>query len=458
MTTTIKHIKDNAEYVTLVSQTNIKNVQQMFDSLGTWAYTSPGLPVATDTVQGIRRLATQQEVNDGLTDNIVTPKTLAVRLQYPAATEDVQGIARFTKNTEALGFANTTAVTPKTVKYIFDNYAGTEARFGSAKVASKAQAIAGVLDTVVITPKKLKDALDAIPDAPVIGPATESYMGVVNLATTAQARAGTLREGFAISPYTFDKLTGNETQNGVFKVAKQTDMAGTSDSLVITPKKLNAVVVSDTTRGIVKLTTDVNNTDTNTALKPSSNLVTKAGGVFIGDIYKTSSIDNNKYLTKAEIIDVVQQYGTPIGAIIMSGRGYGDYSNYLACDGRALAKSSYPALFAAIGGSISSTHFRIPDLSNRFPRGSSSTRPVGMQENDMIKRHKHVSSWGEYTGALFGSSSGRGWLGSARSDYDNFLFHTNDGSDYAGVVNPAGTIGDETRPVNTAVTFLIRAY
>lgn len=301
MTTTIKHIKDNAEYVTLVSQTNIKNVQQMFDSLGTWAYTSPGLPVATDTVQGIRRLATQQEVNDGLTDNIVTPKTLAVRLQYPAATEDVQGIARFTKNTEALGFANTTAVTPKTVKYIFDNYAGTEARFGSAKVASKAQAIAGVLDTVVITPKKLKDAIDAIPDAPVIGPATESYMGVVNLATTAQARAGTLREGFAISPYTFDKLTGNETQNGVFKVAKQTDMAGTSDSLVITPKKLNAVVVSDTTRGIVKLTTDVNNTDTNTALKPSSNLVTKAGGVFTGDIYKTNTSANNKYLTSSEV-------------------------------------------------------------------------------------------------------------------------------------------------------------
>lgn len=301
MTTTIKHIKDNAEYVTLDSQTDIKNVQQMFDSLGTWAYTSPGLPVATDTVQGIRRLATQQEVNDGLTDNIVTPKTLAVRLQYPAATEDVQGIARFTKNTEALGFANTTAVTPKTVKYIFDNYAGTEARFGSAKVASKAQAIAGVLDTVVITPKKLKDALDAIPDAPVIGPATESYMGIVNLATTAQARAGTLREGFAISPYTFDKLTGNETQNGVFKVAKQTDMAGTSDSLVITPKKLNAVVVSDTTRGIVKLTTDVNNTDTNTALKPSSNLVTKAGGVFTGDIYKTSSIANNKYLISSEV-------------------------------------------------------------------------------------------------------------------------------------------------------------
>ena len=30
MTNTIKHIKDNAEYVTLESVTNVKNVQQFF--------------------------------------------------------------------------------------------------------------------------------------------------------------------------------------------------------------------------------------------------------------------------------------------------------------------------------------------------------------------------------------------------------------------------------------------
>lgn len=301
MTNTINHIKDDAEYVKLTSSTDIKNVQQLYDAMGDWSFKSPGLPIATDTINGIRRLATQQEVDEGLTDNIVTPKTLKIRLAHPQATEDVLGLTKYTKDTEALSFDNTTSVTPKTVKYIFDNYAGTETRYGSAKIASTAQSIAGLLDTVVITPLKLKQALDALPEAPVIGAASESYSGVVQLATTSQVRAGVIREGFAISPYTFDKLVGNETHNGIFKVAKQTDMEGTSDSLVVTPKKLNEYKATDAKFGIVKLTNDINNIDANTALRPNANIFTKDGGIFAGDIYKTTANANNKYLVNSEI-------------------------------------------------------------------------------------------------------------------------------------------------------------
>lgn len=462
MTNTIKHIKDNAEYVTLESVTNVKNVQQFFNEVGDWALKTNGLPIATEAIQGIRRLATQQEVDDGLTDNIVTPKTLAVRLQHPQATESNLGLVRYTKDTEALTFNNLTGATPKTVKYMFENIKATELQLGTSRLATKSQAEAGVSDDVVITPLKLKQGIAAL--VPGYGASSESVLGLTKLATVAQVREGVIREGFAISPYTFANLSGNETQSGVFKVAKQLDVTtGTSDSLVITPKKLNAHKADDSKYGLVKLTNNINNTDANTALRPNPDIMTKAGGVYTSNIYKTSSIDNNKYLTKAEILAEINQIvalsGMPIGTIIMSGSAYGDKGNYIACDGRALVKSSYPALFAAIGGSISSTHFRIPDLRNRFPRGSSTTRAVGLQENDMIKKHKHLFPYGatKASRGIFGRTNNGRRYGSSGDNANNYWYHTNDGSDYDGVVNPAGTIGHETRPVNTAVTFLIRA-
>ena len=91
----------------------LKTSSSFFNEVGDWALKTNGLPIATEAIQGIRRLATQQEVDDGLTDNIVTPKTLAVRLQHPQATESNLGLVRYTKDTEALTFNNLTGATPK---------------------------------------------------------------------------------------------------------------------------------------------------------------------------------------------------------------------------------------------------------------------------------------------------------------------------------------------------------
>lgn len=68
-------------------------------------------------------------------------------------------------------------------------------------------------------------------------------------------------------------------------------------------------------------------------------------------------------------------------------------SGYLACDGAAVSRTTYAALFAEIGTEWGegdgSTTFNVPDLEDEFLRGASSTRPVGTSETDALKSHLH---------------------------------------------------------------------
>jgi microcystin-dependent protein len=51
-------------------------------------------------------------------------------------------------------------------------------------------------------------------------------------------------------------------------------------------------------------------------------------------------------------------------------------AGYLLCDGTSYLRTTYPALFAAIGvtyGAVDGTHFNVPDLRDRVPVGVSGT-------------------------------------------------------------------------------------
>lgn len=50
------------------------------------------------------------------------------------------------------------------------------------------------------------------------------------------------------------------------------------------------------------------------------------------------------------------------------------------------------------------------------------------------------------------------WTLSALVRVENERYHTNDGSNFDGVVNAAGVVGDETRPRNVALVYAIRFY
>lgn len=81
----------------------------------------------------------------------------------------------------------------------------------------------------------------------------------------------------------------------------------------------------------------------------------------------------------------------PPGIILAFG-GTRPPTSWLLCDGVAYSSSAYPDLYNAIGttfGSGGSGTFRVPDMRNRFARGWSSQRPIGVSEEDKIKGHEH---------------------------------------------------------------------
>lgn len=135
----------------------------------------------------------------------------------------------------------------------------------------------------------------------------------------------------------------------------------------------------------------------------------------------------------------------------------------LKCNGAAYSRTVYADLFAAIGiyygaGDGVNT-FNVPDARGEFPRfaddgrGIDAGRVVGSKQSQQVLKHKHLS-FGEATGGwIFGNSSKRGHMGTNGGiDWDNYLYFTNDGTEYLDQnPNPAGTVGNENRPRNIAL-------
>jgi microcystin-dependent protein len=136
---------------------------------------------------------------------------------------------------------------------------------------------------------------------------------------------------------------------------------------------------------------------------------------------------------------------------------------WLVADGSAVSRTTYSSLFTAIGTTYgagdTTTTFNLPDLKGQFLRGWNSTgtgcdasRVFGSTQQDSIECHQHVFPWGENSTGQFGQTATGGKKGIATGqDFDNFWWYTNNGTNYDGVLNPAGVIGNETRPVNVAM-------
>lgn len=81
---------------------------------------------------------------------------------------------------------------------------------------------------------------------------------------------------------------------------------------------------------------------------------------------------------------------------------------FLECNGTAISRTVYEELFSKIGTTYGagngSTTFNIPDIRDRFPRGRSSTRAVGLKEEDAIRNITGSSNSG-LAGAVVGSST-----------------------------------------------------
>ena len=125
-------------------------------------------------------------------------------------------------------------------------------------------------------------------------------------------------------------------------------------------------------------------------------------------------------------------------------------SGWLECNGAAVSRSTYSALFSAIGttygaGDGSST-FKVPDMRGEFPRGwdnsrgIDSGRGIGSSQADDFKSHSHTRS----------ATNGFGGGGAAFDVTRGSL----DGGPFTATTSATG--GTETRPRNIALMYCIK--
>ena len=278
MQNTYKHISDSSSFVTFNPANtqwdqSIKDVQTALSKIGSWAMIGKGLPISTETLNGIIRTATRDEVLKGLGSGAVTPKYLEERLAHPQATESVLGLTKYANNSETLaGSINNKAVVPTGLKHTLDSRTSTEGRTGLIKISSLAAAAQGIDDTTAMTPKKVKHAINQL--SPSYGVATEKNSGTVNIASIGQVAQGQAHDGIAVSPKGFISTRATETQVGTTKIANVAQTKAMTDgTVVISPKNLAQLKATDSQFGFVKTTTTIGNSGANLALSPMAPVV-----------------------------------------------------------------------------------------------------------------------------------------------------------------------------------------
>lgn len=502
---TLQHISDKSVYKTFDPEgtsfpPNITNVQDALAALQPFAVT--GIPIASESEAGIIRLASQDEVDLGdSTDSAVSPATLKVRLQQPQATETVAGITRYATNQEAIaGIATNAAIVASSLKASIDNTfntrLATELSTGVLKISTLPAAEAGTDDTTAMTPRKVAAAIAKATGAlPKYSAATNTIQGIVYIASTAQLEQGTLNDGWAVSPRGLASLTSSASRKGIIQLANTTEVAGGVESTkAITPATLLSRTAAVGRLGLTKLTTTVGSGDANTALAYNANVISTGGGTINGTLNVVGNLRRNgqDVVTRNEIQDDV-----PVGTIVMWGGRYNNIpSKWRPCVGGTFNGAKYIATVGNKWGSNGA----IPNFMGLSPRGShnanennsldtgrvnpaiSAARTAvrgktglgvgvgsyghGTVQAQQIRKHQHAGGFGEHDDAgTFGNSVRANMAGTRKGlDWDNRTYFTNDGTEVDSGsptnarynINPQGLIGDDNRPWQMSILFIIK--
>lgn len=133
---------------------------------------------------------------------------------------------------------------------------------GIVEIATTAEAQAGSSNSVVLTPVRLQDVT-----------ATAARKGVVELATNAEAQTGT-DTSRALTPANLQAVTATETRRGVVELATNAEaQTGTDTTRALTAANLQAVTATETRKGVIELATSTETTtgtDTTRGITPAT--------------------------------------------------------------------------------------------------------------------------------------------------------------------------------------------
>lgn len=151
----------------------------------------------------------------------------------------------------------------------------------------------------------------------------------------------------------------------------------------------------------------------------------------------------------------------PSGTILPFGGTAAPTADYLLCDGASYLRANYPNLYAAIGnayGTADGTHFNVPDFRGQFLRGVS-----GASTNDPDKASRTAMATGGNSGNNVGSIQTGQVVSHTHSIalYDdtggNGSVIKDNGNTFSAAPTATGAFGgNETRPINAYVNFLIK--
>jgi len=152
--------------------------------------------------------------------------------------------------------------------------------------------------------------------------------------------------------------------------------------------------------------------------------------------------------TWTELRDAIRRLGGGAPGNVAMHAGATPPEGWLECDGAAVSRATYAALFDAIGVVYGvgdgATTFNLPDMRGEFPRGwdngrgVDAARALGSAQGQAIQSHNH---------SLPNQNSG--------STGANSINITGGGG---GPLTTGSTGGTETRPRNVALMFIIQAY
>jgi microcystin-dependent protein len=151
--------------------------------------------------------------------------------------------------------------------------------------------------------------------------------------------------------------------------------------------------------------------------------------------------------------------GAPTGGLIMWGTGTAP-SGWLLCDGTAVNRTTYSALFAVIGTTFGvgdgSTTFNVPNYTNRMPYGTT-VGSTGGSANAIVVSHTHtVTDPGHsHTESYFSATGGPFGLNPGPNNYDATK---QTGTSVTGIsIDSAGASGTNANlPPYLGINFIIK--